>query len=124
MENQYLLYEEYLNFGGKSEKMPFNILEFKARQIIDRETLGRLQKLNNQNENVKLCMYELIKLLENQQNIEDNKLIASENIDGYSVTYKADISNKTFNEDIQNIIFDYLINCRTEDNIPYLYRGV
>ena len=41
-KNQYLTYLEYKNLGGTLGEMPFNLLEFKARKIIDERTLGRL----------------------------------------------------------------------------------
>ena len=120
--NQYLTFNEYKEMGGNLAEMPFNILEFKARKIIDTNTLGRLVKLQTQIQEVKLCTYELINTLEvNEKTSAQGKL--SENLDGYSVTYQ----NSTTSEQIKqyhDITWNYLINCRLDDGTPYLYLGV
>lgn len=118
--NNYLNYDEYQLYGGTLEEMPFNLLEFKARKIIDKYTFGRLIGLENQLQEVKMCVFELISILENQK---ENIGKSSENIDGYSVSYSnGDITNA--NRDIYNCVSDYLINCRLDDGTPYMYCGV
>lgn len=120
--NQYLTYEEYKEMGGNLAEMPFNILEFKSRKLIDTNTLGRLAELQTQVQEVKMCVYELIKAIEiNEKSASQGKL--SESIDGYSVTY---LNNSTSEQSRQyyDIIMNYLINCRLADGTPYLYLGV
>ena len=90
-KNQYLSYEEYKSLGGTLGEMPFNILELKARQIINERTQNRLKNTKEMPQEVKICVYDLINTM-NKYNLSDNSTssnISSENTDGYSVTYKS-----------------------------------
>ena len=90
-KNQYLSYEEYKSLGGTLGEMPFNILELKARQIINERTQNRLKDVGKIPQEVKICVYDLINTM-NKYNLSDNSTssnISSENTDGYSVTYKS-----------------------------------
>jgi len=126
-DNQYLTYEEYRELGGTLEETPFNILELQARKNIDRYTFGRLQNLDKQINEVKVCMYELINNLASYEKyVETNKSISSESIDGYSVSYRGadeNVSKANLNE-IKGIIKTYLAECKLDDGTPYLYIGV
>ena len=89
--NQYLTYEEYKSLGGTLGEMPFNILELKARQIINERTQNRLKNIEEMPQEVKICVYDLINTM-NKYNLSNNSTssnISSENTDGYSVTYKS-----------------------------------
>ena len=90
-KNQYLSYEEYKSLGGTLGEMPFNILELKARQVINERTQNRLKNIEEMPQEVKICVYDLINTM-NKYNLSDNSTssnISSENTDGYSVTYKS-----------------------------------
>lgn len=125
--NQYLGYEEYCLLGGTLEETPFDILELEARKSIDKYTFGRLKDLEEQINEVKICEYKLIELLDtyNSYNTQ-NKSISSENTDGYSVSYSGASENvlKAKINDIKGIIKTYLAECKLEDGTPYLYVGV
>jgi hypothetical protein len=90
---QYLTYEEYKALGGTLDLTPFNLLEFEARRQIDIRTFNRLKDLESEDipQEVKLCDYALINSLENYtqtlDTIAGNNGIASENTDGYSISY-------------------------------------
>ena len=89
--NQYLTYEDYKSLGGTLGEMPFNILELKARQIINERTQNRLKNIEEMPQEVKICVYDLINTM-NKYNLSNNSTssnISSENTDGYSVTYKS-----------------------------------
>ena len=89
--NQYLTYEEYKSLGGTLGEMPFNILELKAQQIINERTQNRLKDVEKMPQEVKICVYDLINTM-NKYNLSNNSTssnVSSENIDGYSVTYKS-----------------------------------
>ena len=89
--NQYLSYEEYKSLGGTLGEMPFNILELKARQIINERTQNRLKDVEKIPQEVKICVYDLINTM-NKYNLSNNSTsstVSSENTDGYSVTYKS-----------------------------------
>ena len=90
-KNQYLSYEEYKSLGGTLGEMPFNILELKARQIINERTQNRLKDVEKIPQEVKICVYDLIQIINkyNNSNNSTSSNISSENTDGYSVTYKS-----------------------------------
>ena len=125
-DNQYLTYFEYTKLGGTLEKTPFSILEFEAQQNVDRYTFGRLKKLPEQLDETKLCIFKLIDKI--NEYIAVNKkatAVSSENIDGYSVTYRDGEELTDFQKvQLKNIIQTYLEQCRLPDGTPYLYRGV
>lgn len=125
--NQYLKYDEYCLLGGTLEEAPFDILELEARKSIDKYTFGRLKDLEEQINEVKICEYKLIELLDtyNSYNAQ-NKSVSSENTDGYSVSYSGASENvsKAKINDIKGVIKTYLAECYLEDGTPYLYVGV
>lgn len=124
---QYLTYEEYRSLGGTLEETPFKILELEARKNIDKYTFGRLQKLESQIDEVKVCMYKLIGLGDTYAKYDSqNKAVASETTDGYSVSYGQATENitKAKTSEIKSTIRTYLAECRLEDGTPYLYCGV
>lgn len=125
-DNQYLIYQEYLELGGTLEEAPFAILELEARQNVNKYTFGRLKNLDKQTIEVKTCIYKLIGLLENYGDYnKKNAGISSESIDGYSVSYgDTGLSvSEAKNNEIKNVIRTYLAECKLEDGTPYLYAG-
>ena len=126
-EKQYLSYDEYQVLGGTLQETPFNILELEARKNIDKYTFGRLKNLEEQIDEVKICEFKLINLLDTYSNYENqNKAISSENTDGYSVSYAQASENvsKAKLEEIRSTIKTYLAECYLENGMPYLYSGV
>ena len=118
---QYLTYEEYRSLGGTLDLTPFNLLEFEARRQIDIKTFNRLKDLNSEDipQEVKICEYNLINSIGNYSssisNVTDNGgNIASENTDGYSVSYIGanQISDiiKSKQTEINDIIRTYLLD--------------
>ena len=123
---QYLTYKDYQELGGTLSEMPFNLLEYEARQSIDKYTFGRLKDLEEQSEETKLCTYKLIELINSYNKYEaQNKGVASESIDGYSVSYSTPDSSFTMakNNEIENVVRTYLVDCKLEDGTPYMYCG-
>lgn len=114
-EGQYLTYAEYQELGGSAiGSMPFNVLEYEARKRIDEKTLNRLKNVKEIPEEVKLCEYNLINSVKSyvDGSTSTNKNIASENTDGYSVSYvnPTQISEiiKSKNIEFEDIILTYL----------------
>jgi hypothetical protein len=112
---QYLTYNEYRALGGTIELTPFNLLEFEARRKIDERTFGRLKNVVEIPQEVKMCMLALINSINSYGSSANgnNKNIASESTDGYSVSY---VTGGTIQEMIQSksvelndIIKTYLI---------------
>lgn len=125
-EKHYLTFEEYRKLGGTLEQMPFNILEFKAQKEIDKYTFNRIKDLEEYSNEVKVCTFDLMNIIESYTRMINNTGVSSESTDGYSVTYGnvSSENTKSYNSDVYNCIKRYLINCKLEDNTPYLYKGV
>lgn len=127
-ENQYLTYAEYKALGGTLEEMPFNILEFKCRKIIDNLTFNRLTNLKTQIQEVKMCIYDMINISSKYEQTSNKQAqgITSESIDGYSVSYGSINAEqeKARELELQGCVRDYLIDCKLIDGTPYMYCGV
>ena len=125
-KNQYLTYEEYKSLGGTLGEMPFNILELKARQVINERTQNRLKDVEQIPQEVKICVYDLINTM-NKYNLSNNSTssnISSENTDGYSVTYKSgteltEEQKKQYDDVMETDLYGVIV-----DNTPILYLGV
>ena len=131
-EGQYLTYAEYQELGGSAiGEMPFNLLEFEARKQIDSRTQMRLKNIDSENipYEVKVCDFHLMnKIYEYaKENIKASGNKASENTDGYSVSYFtgeqiAEIIKLHKNE-LENIMMNDLYGV-VVNNVAILYNGV
>lgn len=123
---EYLSYNEYRLYGGTIPETLFLLLEIEAKAAINKYTFGRLKNLDEQTKEVKVCMFKLINIIKSYNSLEEqDKNISSENIDGYSVSYKNgnNGSQKAKNNEIKEVIYNMLSECKLEDGTPYLYRG-
>ena len=127
---QYLTYDEYRLLGGTLDIMPFNLLEFETRNRINNRTQNRINNMKDKPQEVKLCVNAMINTLvqyvvDNSKGI--NKNIASESIDGYSVSFitgsQVQEAIKSKKSELEDIMQTYLGDIRTSDNIPVLYLG-
>ncbi len=131
MENSetYLTYEKYRSLGGTLDLMPFNLLEFEAERKIDERTQNRLKDVEEIPEEVEMCMFRLIDLMTtyDEQLSNATKGIASENIDGYSVSYitgsQANEIIKSKINEINDIITTYLFGVVVNGE-HVLYLGI
>ena len=124
-KGQYLTYQEYLTLGGTLDEMPFNLLEYNARKKIDERTFGRLVDREQEYQDVKLCIYDMITTLNSYSSYDtQNKAISSESTDGYRVSYGTPQKSTTEakNSELEDIMNSYLANV-VIDNVPVLYRG-
>jgi CRISPR/Cas system CSM-associated protein Csm4 (group 5 of RAMP superfamily) len=130
-EGQYLTYSEYTALGGTLDQSPFNILEFESRRLIDIYTQNRLKDSEEIPQEVKLCEFSMIgslnSCLQATQDLKGN--IASESIDGYSISYvtpnqvKEIISSK--NVELTDTIRTYLLGVIFNDeHLLYVGRNV
>lgn len=128
---QYLTYDEYKALGGTLSEMPFNLLEFEARKKIDNRTQNRIKYMNSKPDEVKLCVNAMINTLaqyvvDNSKGI--NKNVASESIDGYSISFitgsQVQEAIKSKKSELEDIMQTYLGDIRTSDNVPVLYLGI
>ena len=130
---QYLTYEEYRTLGGTLDLTSFNLLEFESRRKIDIRTQNRLKNISSNDlpQEVKLCIYKMINSISNYNktinNVFDKGNVASENIDGYSVSYtttkEASEIAKSKNAELDDIMREYLINVIV-DGQHIMYLGV
>ena len=118
-KNQYLTYSEYQEIGGKLQQMPFNLLEYRARKEIDRNTFNRFASINDYPQELKLCINDLINEIQNYNEI-GNK--ASETVGSYSVTFNKPVTTEE-QKVLNNIIKSYLLETKI-NGIPVLYCGV
>ena len=130
-EGQYLTYAEYQNLGGSAiGETPFDLLEFEARRKIDIKTQNRLVNSEDIPQVVKLCIYKMINSIEiysqTTQNIATNG-VASENTDGYSISYMTpgQISDMVASKsmELEDIIRNYLLGYIYDDE-HLMYVGV
>lgn len=123
-DNQYLTYEEYKSLGGTLGKMPFNILELKARQIINERTQNRLKDVEDIPVEVKVCVYHLVNIASSYQSKVSDVSVASESTDGYSISYKSgtdltEEQKKQYDDVMETDLYGVIV-----DNTPILYLGV
>ena len=110
---QYLTYDEYEALGGNLDQTPFNLLEYEARRKIDERTLGRLKNVLEIPEEVKICVFSLINLL-NSYTTENqtSKNINSESVGSYSVSYATGTqiqeTIKSKNAELNDVVLTYL----------------
>lgn len=126
--NQYLNYNEYIELGGTLDELPFNLIEFECRKLIDERTQKRLTAEGTIiPDEVKMCEYKMINAIANYQtSIETaEKGISSENIDGYSVSYNNNTESviKSKNSELNELISTYLFGV-VVNNEHILYIGV
>lgn len=125
-KKQYLTYTEYRELSGTLNQVPFNLLEYDARKKLDERTFGRLINLETIPFEVKMCVFKMMDTLQKYKVLEEqDKSIASENTDGYSISYRkletSDIEAK--NDELEGIMRTYLSNI-VVNNTPVLYLGV
>jgi len=123
----YLLYSEYVAYGGNLSETAFNRVEFKARKIVDQKTFGRLINATVISEPVKRLMFELINTINNLDTESPGyqPAIASESNDGYSVSF---YTGSIFTIDqkqkiISDMIDEYLADEVDSNGTPLLYCG-
>lgn len=119
----YLTYEEYSNIGGICDLTAFNRNIDRACGIIDNATHNRIVGMKKIPEKVKpLCRDLLEYLVENNS----TKIITSKSQSAGGVSESESYVTKTADDvygDIQNIIYDYLLNVTDDKGVPLLYRG-
>lgn len=125
-KGQYLKHEEYEALGGTLDQVPFNLLEYDVRKIVDERTQSRLVGIEEIPDDVKMCVFKMLEVKQRYQTLKtQDKTIASENTDGYSVSYrKQDESDIDLeNKELTDIMEYYLANVIVA-GIPILWLGV
>jgi len=123
----YLLYSEYVAYGGNLSETAFNRVEFKARKAIDQKTFGRLIGATVISEPVKRLMFELVNTIRNldTEGIDYNPLVESESNDGYSISFNSGsiMTIEQKQKIISDMIDEYLADEVDSNGTPLLYCG-
>ena len=137
----YLTYEEYLDMGGELDETLFNNLCLDAQGYIDWHTFNRLWKdewrTEEVMERVKICMYQLIRLVAAKQNlitpqqtsagINLNAQVSTQSNDGVSTTYavlSGELLYSKAKKEIDDCITRFLSGVMNNVGRQLLYRGL
>lgn len=126
MNDQYLTYDEYQEYGGALSPAEFGNAEFKARKAIDRLTDCRVREMSEVPEAVKRCMFSII-TIDSAAGAEaqiSNPTVTSFNTDGYSESYGHALSAEDAAGEIAKHIAADLYGEVNDFGVPLLYRGV
>lgn len=134
----YLTYTEYQNMGGTLDETTFNDYEFEAEATINWYTFNRLKKDTTFPDEVKRCMYTLIRLIEDKakamalDGTDESGSgmvagIASQSNDGVSISYNT-LSAKDMLDaskaQAEDCVKKYLQGVMNELGKKLLYRGL
>lgn len=135
----YLTYAEYQELGGTLDDTTFSEFEFEARCKIDWWTFNRLKNEESYPEEVKRCMYKLIKLIQQVQEASvldgegDSSSgssaagISSMSNDGVSISYNvmsAAQAAEQASDQMAACIKQYLGDVKNSLGRKVLYRGL
>lgn len=119
----YLTYTEYKEIGGILEETAFNRNIDRACGVIDNATHNRIVCMKEVPQKVKPLCRDLLEYL-----VENNtvKIVTSRSQSAGGVSESESYATKTADDvygDIQNMIYDYLLNVTDDNGTPLLYRG-
>lgn len=134
----YLTYSEYTDMGGTVEEPLFNILRLDAQGYIDWYTFNRLWNETEIPERVKICMFQLIRLLQAKQNmttpdvsttggINPKAQVSTMSNDGVSTSFAVLDASTLYNnlkQEIDECIKKYLNGVLNSAGRKLLYRGL
>lgn len=138
----YLTYAEYTAMGGTLSEALFNTYCLDAQGYIDWYTFNRLWKEEWRTEDimerVKICMYQLIGLVEAKTNlitpqgqsaggVNHSVQVSQQSNDGVATTYAVFSGEALFNKaktEIEDIINRYLSGIMNSAGRKLLYRGL
>ena len=122
----YLTINDYIGLNsGKPEPDNFELLELRARQLIDRATHGRVRSEKSVRQSVKMAMVELIDALNADQlsdAVHGGREVSAGSNDGVSVSYAS--GGQTRSARYASIIRTWLELEVTAYGVPLLYAGV
>ena len=121
---QYLDYQEYVSIGGVCDATAFNRNIDRACGIIDNATHNRIECMAEVPQRAKALCRDLVEYLARNDTTEIAVTSRSQSAGGVSVSesYATKTSDDVYG-DIQNMIYDYLLNVTDDKGTPLLYRG-
>lgn len=119
----YLTYDEYSTMGGICDLTAFNRNIDRACGIIDNATHNRIECMAEVPQRAKALCRDLVEYL-----VENNgvKIVTSKSQSAGGVSESESYATKTADDvygDIQNMVYDYLLNVTDDKGTPLLYRG-
>ena len=120
----YLTYEEYTEIGGTLDLTAFNRNIDRACGVIDNATHNRIECMAEVPQRAKALCRDLVEYLARNDTTEIAVTSRSQSAGG--VSESESYATKTADDvygDIQNVIYDYLLNITDDNGTPLLYRG-
>lgn len=120
----YLTYDEYSAMGGICDLTAFNRNIDRACGIIDNATHNRIEGMAEVPQRAKALCRDLVEYLARNDITETAVTSRSQSAGG--VSESESYATKTADDmygDIQNMIYDYLLNVTDDKGTPLLYRG-
>lgn len=121
---QYLTYEEYSSLGGELSLTAFSRNIDRACGIIDNATHCRISLMDGVPQGVKALCRDLVEYLARYST--SDMVVSSRSQSAGGVSESESYATKTADDmyvDIQNMIYDYLLNVTDDNGTPLLYRG-
>ena len=120
----YLTYEEYSNMGGICDLTAFNRNIDRACGVIDNATHNRIEYMADIPQRVKALCRDLVEYL--ARHSTSDMVVSSRSQSAGGVSESESYATQTADDmygDIQNMIYDYLLNVTDDKGTPLLYRG-
>ena len=120
----YLTYTEYKEIGGTLDLTAFNRNIDRACGVIDNATHNRIDCMAEVPQRAKALCRDLVEYLARNDTTEIAVTSRSQSAGG--VSESESYATKTVDDiygDIQNMIYDYLLNVTDDNGTPLLYRG-
>ena len=120
----YLTYDEYVGIGGTLDLTAFNRNVDRACGVIDNATHNRIEYMANVPRRAKALCRDLVEYLARNDTTEISVTSRSQSAGGVSESesYETKTADDMYG-DIQNMIYDYLLNATDDKGTPLLYRG-
>lgn len=121
---RYIEYQEYLDIGGVLDSTAFNRNIDRACGVIDNATHNRIECMSNVPQGAKALCRDLVEYLARNDTTEIAVTSRSQSAGGVSESesYATKNTDDVYG-DIQNMIYDYLLNVTDDNGTPLLYRG-
>lgn len=120
----YLTYDEYVGIGGTLDLTAFNRNIDRACGVIDNATHNRVECMAEVPQRAKALCRDLIEYL--ARNSVTELAVTNRSQSAGGVSESESYATKTADDvygDIQNIMYDYLLNVTDDKGTPLLYRG-
>lgn len=121
---QYLTYEEYTEIGGTLDLTAFNRNIDRACGFVDLHTKIRLHSVLEVSQRAKACVRDLVEYISN--NVSVAKSVTSKSQSAGGVSESESYATKTddeINDEMLNIVYDYLATETDDCGTPLMYRG-